>query len=74
VASLTAAQIQTKVDLLNAMYDELAADKLTSRSTAGRSHTLRELESVQKQIEHWEKRLDRTTRAQSTFTQGRPTR
>lgn len=72
MASLTAAQIQTKIDLLNATYDTLAADAASSRSAGARSQTLQDIETIQKQIAYWEERLDRSTRAANTFTQGRP--
>ena len=75
MASLTTAQIQTKLDNLSTTYDSLSADAATSRSSAnGRSHTLRELKEVQEQIVYWEGRLNESTRVASTFTQGRPTR
>lgn len=74
MASLSAAQIQTKIDNLNATYDSLSTKLAKQRSGTDRSLTQRDLKEVREELEIWEKRLDRATRAASTFTIARPTR
>lgn len=74
MASLNAAQIQTKIDNLNETYDTLTTKLATQRAGADRSVTYQELKDIRGEIEAWEKRLNISTQAASTFTIGRPTR
>ena len=65
---------QAKIDLLEATYNSLAADNMSSRSAADRSHTLLKMSEVRTEIDYWEKRRDAASRSSRTFTQGRPVR
>jgi len=65
---------QTMIDALTATYESLASELATTRSAYNRSETLQKLADVRKEIEYWEARRDRATRAAQSFTQARPTR
>jgi len=71
--ALTAAQIQTKIDNLNTIYDTLSADIADSVGIAGRSAALKRLTEVQQQIEYWEGRLARVDATRPTVVRfGKP--
>jgi len=65
---------QAKIDALETIYDTLAAKNLASGSVADRNVVLLQMKDVRAEIVYWENRLNRSTRAASTFTRGRPVR
>lgn len=65
---------QTMIDALTATYTTLASQLETQLSDDGRTSILQKLEDVRGEIEYWEKRRDRTTRAGNAFTKARPVR
>lgn len=65
---------QTMIDALTATYESLASELATTRSAYSRTETFQKMADVRKEIEYWEERRDRATRAAQTFVQARPKR